>query len=107
MQIVAVALKHIVFLDANFNVQIAGRAAIGAGLTVAGAAYAHAVVNARRNFDLQCFLALDLALAMAWRAWICDDLASAATVGTILLHTEKTLAHLDHALSLAGAAGFG
>ena len=107
MQIVAIALKHIVFLDADFNVQIAGRAAIGAGLTVAGAAYAHAVVNARRNFDLQCFLALDLALAMAWRAWICDDLASAATVGTILLHTEKTLAHLDHALSLAGAAGFG
>ena len=107
VQIVAVALKHIVFLYADFYVQIAGRAAVGAGFAVAGAAYAHAVVNTRRDFDFQRFLAFDFSLSMARRAWIGDDLAGASAMRAGLLHAEKALAHLHHALALASAAGFG
>ena len=51
MQVIAIALKDFVFLEANFNVQVTGRAAIGARLSIARAADAHAVVDARRNFD--------------------------------------------------------
>ena len=65
MQIVAIALEYIVFLEAYFNVQIAGGATIGAWLTVAGAADAHAVVDARGDFDFKGFLSFDLALAVA------------------------------------------
>ena len=65
MQVVAVALKDVVFLEANLNVQIARRAAVGARFTIAGAANAHAVVNARRDFDFECFLFFELALAAA------------------------------------------
>lgn len=35
MQVVAIALEHLVFLQSDFNVQIAGRTAIGARLTIA------------------------------------------------------------------------
>ena len=51
MQVIAIALKDFVFLEANFNVQVTRRAAIGARLAVARAADAHAVVDTRRNFD--------------------------------------------------------
>ena len=107
MQIVAVALKHFVFLDAYFDVQIAGRAAVGAGFAIASAANAHAVVNTGRDFDLKRFLAFDFSLAVARRTRVGDDLARASAMRAGLLHAEKTLAHLHHALALASAAGFG
>lgn len=65
MQVVPIALEHLVFLQTDFNVQVAWGAAIGAGLAVAGAANPHAVVNTGGNGNFQCFLALDLALTMA------------------------------------------
>src|SRR5690606_19462209 len=43
VQIITIALKDVVFLDADFDVQIAWRPAIHAGLTIAGGANAHAV----------------------------------------------------------------
>ena len=64
MQVVTIAFEDVVFLDANLDEQIAGWATVGAGLAVASAANAHAVVDARRNFDFECFLRLDLALAV-------------------------------------------
>ena len=64
MQVVAIALEHLVFLQTDFNVQVAWGAAIGAGLAVAGAANPHAVVNTGGDGNFQCFLALDLALAV-------------------------------------------
>ena len=65
MQIIAIALEDFVFLETNLNVQVARRAAIGARFTVASAANAHAVVNAGRNFDFECFLFFEFALATA------------------------------------------
>ena len=65
MQIVSIALEHLVLFDPNLNVQIARWAAVGSRFAVAGAADSHAVVNTRRNFDFKGFLSLDLALAVA------------------------------------------
>ena len=63
MQVVAVALKDVVLLQANFNIQVARRTAIGAGLAIAYAADAHVVVNPGRDFYFQRFIGFGLALA--------------------------------------------
>ena len=89
VQIVAVALKHIVFLYADLYVQIAGRAAVGAWLAVAGAAYAHAVVNTRRDFDFQRFLAFDFSLTVARRTRVGDDLARASAMRQVCCTLKK------------------
>ena len=93
VQVVTIALKNIVLLGADFDVQVARWAAIGARLSVARAADAHAVVDARRDFDFQGFVGLDLAVAAAWCAGVGDDLARAPAMRAGLLHAEKALAH--------------
>src|SRR3990167_3871094 len=105
MQVVAVALEDVVLLEANLDVQIARWATVGARF--AGAADAHAMVDAGRNFDFQRFLLLELALALAGGAGLGNDLACAAAVWAGLLHTEETLAHLHRAATLAGSTGLG
>jgi hypothetical protein len=97
MQVVTITLENVVLLEANLNVQVTGRAAVGARFTVARAANAHAVVNARRDFDFECFLLFEFALATARRAGVGDDFAGAAAVRAGLLHAEKALAHLHRA----------
>src|SRR5690606_2443803 len=96
VQVVAVALEDRVLAQADLDVQVAGRAAVGAGLAVAGAADAHAVVDAGGDAHFQGLLALDLALAMAGLAGLGNDLARAAAVRAGLLHAEEALPHLDH-----------
>ena len=49
VQVVAIALKNVVLLEADFNVQITRGAAVGARLTIARAANAHAVVDTGRK----------------------------------------------------------
>jgi hypothetical protein len=61
VQIVAIALKHAMLLDVNLDIQITGRAAIHAGLTISGRANPHTVINTGRDFDFQCLVALDTA----------------------------------------------
>src|SRR5690606_31310465 len=107
VQVVAVALEDLVLLDADLDVEVAGRAAIGARLAVAGRADAHAFVDARRDLDFQRLGLLDAALAMAGRAGLGDDLAGAGAVRTGLLHAEETLAHVHRARAIAGRAGLG
>ena len=65
VQVIAIALKDVVLLDANLDVQIARWPAIGARLAVARRADAHAAVDTDGDFDFQGLLALDLALAAA------------------------------------------
>jgi hypothetical protein len=65
VQVVSIALEDVVVLDADLYIEIARRPAIGAGLSVAGGADAHAVVDAGRDLHFQRLLALDLALAAA------------------------------------------
>jgi len=65
--VVAIALEDIVLLEANLDVQVAWRSAVGARFTIASAADAHAVVDAGGDFDFQRLLAFDLALTTGRR----------------------------------------
>src|SRR5574344_1761560 len=107
VQIVAIALKDVVRLDADFDVQVARWATVDAGLTIARGANAHAAVDARRDFDFQRLLAFDFALAVAAGAGLGNDLARAPAVRAGLLHAEKALAHLHRTLATAGGTGLG
>ena len=107
MQVIAIALEDVVFLQADLDEQITRWPAIGARLAIARAADAHAVVDTRRDFDFQRFLLFDLALPVAGAARIGNDLARAAAMRAGLLHAEKALAHLHLALTLTGRAGLG
>src|SRR5690606_14766416 len=107
VQVVAIALENLVLLDADLDVQIACRAAIGARLAIARRADAHALVDAGRDLDFQRLGFLDLALAVARGAGLGNDLAGALAVRTALLHAEETLAHVDGARAIAGRAGLG
>jgi hypothetical protein len=75
MQVVAITLKDVVLLQADFDEQVARWATIGARLTITRATDAHAVVDACWNFDFQCFLFFDFALTMASGAGVWNDLA--------------------------------
>ena len=107
MQVIAIAFKNFVFLEANLNVQVARWTTVGAWFTVSGAANAHPIVDARRNFDFKRFLLFELALAAARGAGVGDDFAGTSAMRTRLLNTEKALAHLHRARALASSAGFG
>ena len=106
MQVVAIALEDFVLLQTDFNEQVTGGTTIGTGFTVAAAADAHTVVNACGNFDFQCFLFFDFALTMTRCAGVGDGFSAASAMRASLLHAEKALAHLHHALALAGTTGF-
>jgi hypothetical protein len=95
MDVIPITLKNVVFLEANFYVQIARGATVGAGLSVACAADAHATIDAGWNFDFQGLLAFDFALATAGDTRLWNDFAVATAGGAGLLHAEKTLPHLD------------
>jgi hypothetical protein len=96
-----------VLLQPDLDEQVARRAAVGARLAVAGAADAHAVVDAGGDAHFQRLLLLDLALAVAGGAGLGNDLAGAAAVRAGLLHAEEALAHLHDAGAVAGGAGLG
>ena len=106
MQIVAIALEDVMLLQTDFDEQVTGWAAVGARLAVAAAADAHTVINTCWDFDFQGFLFFDFALAVTWGAGVGDGFAAASAVRAGLLNAEKALAHLHHALALAGATGF-
>ena len=105
VQVVALAFEDVVLAQPDLDVEVAGRAAILARFAVAAGADALAVVDARGDLDFQRLLLLDLALAAAGGAGLGNDLAGAVAVRAGLLHAEETLAHLHHALAVAGAAG--
>src|SRR5438105_3842193 len=107
MQVVAVAREDRVLLQADLDVQVAGRPAVGARLAVARAADAHAVVDARGDLHLERLLFLHAALAVAGGAGLGDDLARAAAMRARLLHREEALPHLHDACAVAGGAGLG
>ena len=89
MQVITLALKNIVLLQAQLNVQVACRAAIGSRFSIAGTADTHATIDTGWNFDFQGFLLFQLALSLARTAGFGNDLAVAAAGGARLLHTEK------------------
>ena len=63
VQVVFVALEERVLLHLQEHVEIARRAAVGAGLAFVGQPQARAVVHAGRDVDLELALHLPVALA--------------------------------------------
>ena len=94
-------------LDADLDVQVAGRAAVGTRLAVAGRADAHAVVDAGGHLDLQRLGLLDATGTVTGLARILHHLATAVAGGTGLLHREEALLHAHLALAVTGATGLG
>ncbi len=94
-------------LHANFDIEVAGRAAIAARLALAIQADAIAGIDARRHFDRQRLLLPDPTLAEAGIAGIGYDFAAALAARTGLLDGENGLLHPDLALAIAGIAGLG
>ena len=107
VQIVAITLEDVVLAQPDLDEQVACRATVVSGFTVARAADAHAIVDACGNLDFEGLVFLDLALAIAGHAGLGNDLARAVAVRAGLLHAEKPLAHLHRARTVAGRAGFG
>src|SRR5712672_3095816 len=98
MQIVAVTLEDVMLLDADLDVEVARRPAVGAGLAVAAGADAHALVDAGRDLHFERLVALDAPLAAAGQARLRNDLAGAMAVRAGLLDAEEALAHVHRAL---------
>src|SRR5262249_42638905 len=92
-------------LHVEDNVEIAWRAAIGAGFAFAGDAEARAGVHAGRNAQFDDFFALDAALPAAIGAALFDDLASALASGASAGAGEESLLIRERAAAAAGLAG--
>src|SRR5580693_854865 len=102
----AFALEDRMLLDANFDIEVAGRSAVAARLALAIQANAITRVDAGWHFDRQCFLLPDPALAEAGIAGIGNYFAAPFAARTGLLDGENGLLHPDLALAIAGIAGF-
>jgi hypothetical protein len=81
LQIIALATEEAVRLDVNDQVEVAGWATVGAGLTFVTEANLRVVVDTGRDADLQLALNLDAALTAALLARVLDD--RAVTVAAI------------------------
>src|SRR5262249_53667534 len=101
------ALEHRVRLDLHHHVEVAGGAAVDAGLAAARQADAVTVVDPRGDFHRQRLVLLDAAAAAAGGAGVGDHLAGAVALGAGLLDRETPLLHAHLALALAGGAGGG
>ena len=110
-QRVVVALEEVVLADADLQVEVAARAALGADLALAGEAHLRSVVDAGGDVHGQLALALLAARAAAVLAGVGDDTALAAAAiagGHVDELAEDALlgaAHLAGAVALGAALG--
>src|SRR5215472_223888 len=106
-KMLAVALEDRVLAHVHLDVEIAGRAAVAAGLAFAGEAHAILVVDAGRDFHRQLARAAHAPLAEAGVAGVPDDGAGAAAARTGLLQVKEPLADAHLARAPAALAGRG
>ena len=103
-EIVAGPGEQLVRGHVNNHEQVAGRAATGAGLALAGQSDLLSVSDSRRNAGGQRPALHDGALAVAGRARVVDDRSGAAAVATRLGERERALVARDQAGSVADRA---
>src|ERR1700679_690981 len=101
----ALALKDGVLADPHLDVQISGRAAVAARLSLAIQADAVPGIDTGGQRDGQALLLAHAALAKAGIAGIADDLASALASRAGLLDREYGLLHAHLSLAVTGIAG--
>ena len=101
----ALALENLVLLDGDEAVAIAGRAAFGAGLAVAGQAYPHAVIDAGGNRHVELGPFLHVAATATIVARVGDSRAGSLARGASGLDAEYAGGLNDLAATLAVRAG--
>src|SRR5258706_3499791 len=107
MQVVAVALEHLVRLDADLDIEVARRAAVHARFAFSRQPDPLALVDALRDVDFEHLVLLDPPFAVAGQTRIGDHLAGAMAGRTRLLNRKKSLRHAHRAGAVAGAARLG
>src|SRR5258708_37801359 len=107
MQIAVVPLERRVRLEADLDVEIAGRASVQAGFALARQADAVVLIDARGNLHRQRLVSLDAAGTAAGGTWLGDDLPRAVALRARLLNREEALRHAHLALAVTGRARSG
>ena len=106
-EVVAVALKNLMGLDMQNDVQIAGRAALDSRLAVAGGTEADAGVHAGGDFDGDLGGAFAAAAAAAGAARLVNNTSAPAAARAGLGDAEDAAGSDDLAAAVAGGAGLG
>src|SRR5580692_2880733 len=101
----AVTLEYGVFAHPNFNVQVAGRAAISTRLALAVQANAIAGIDSGGDLHGKRLLLANASLSIAGVARIGNDFAAAFAARAGLLDGEYRLLDPNLALAAAGIAG--
>ena len=105
IEIRAAPLEKRMFLHVQDDVEIARRAAVGAGLAFAGNADARLRIDARRDAHVDGARALDAAAPAAIRALLANHLARALASGAGARDGKESLLVMELAAALAGLAG--
>src|SRR5581483_8755241 len=105
VQVGLVALEKRMLLHFQDDVKVAGRSAVCPRMSYVLQAHAGAVVDARRNVDLELPLHLSIALAAAIFAGSADDLAYAVARTAGSAHRKKALLVHDFPAAVTSRAG--
>src|ERR1700688_63825 len=103
----AFALEDGMFANPHLDVQVSGRSAVAARLTLAVQANAVAGIDPRGYGDGQGLFLAYPALTVTGIAGVADDLASPFAARAGLLDGENRLLHAHLTLAMAGIAGLG
>src|SRR3546814_7032153 len=106
MQIIALALKDLVWLDIDLHVEITTCRTGIAGLAFAAEADAITGIDARRHFHFQRLVATRLAGTATGLAGFADQRAAAAAFRAGLLQHEETLLYAHLPGAVAGLAAW-
>src|ERR1051326_8645359 len=105
MEVVLMPLEDGMFADLQRDEQVAGRAAVRAGLAFLGETKLRPVIDAGRNIDFELALAAHITLTAALLAGPPDNLSPAAALRAGTADRKERLL-IDHlAASAAGGAG--
>src|SRR5262249_31927900 len=100
-EVVAVAAKHLVRLDVNGHIEVAGRRTAQTGLALTGEPDPLSVLDARRDPHVDGAGAGSDARAVSLVAGVLDDRAAAPALGARFGESERALVAVDDARTVA------
>jgi hypothetical protein len=105
IQLMLAAFENFVILDAEYDVQIAVRAAFASGIAFAGNAHLVPVIDAGGNLQFDGSLTNHSTFAPAGFAGILDDFSGPAALRTRARNAEETLLKTHLSMAIARRAG--
>ena len=105
VQVLAVTLEDRMLTDVDHHIQVASRATMRAGLTLARQANAITGIDTWRHLDRQCLALFHTTLPMATATGVGDHLAAAVATRASLLHREEALLHAYLTDTTTGGTG--